>query len=367
VGYDGVPTAGRRAHYAGFDLLRIVAASAVVVSHAMSINGGQEPAVTQWTHIGFSTAGVAVEIFFVASGFLVAASWASVGRVVPFALRRFARIAPGLWCVLALTTLVLGPSVTSVPAHTSFADGTTWSYGFANAILVPATRYDLPGVFARNPLAATVNGSLWTLRLEVLAYAGLAVLGALTLARRRWVFPAVWFVLSSGGWYVVARTGLADRVVLTFHVFEALNMLAMFAAGAALYGLRDRLPTAWGWPVAATIALFATRNLPLMGIQYVALPYLVWYLGTRQWQFAATLRRFGDPSYGIYIYAFPISQLLVFEHGGRMNLGVLIAASLVCSIAAGYLSWWLVERPAARALNRTWSRAEAHEPVPVGA
>ncbi|MDQ1519195.1 MAG: hypothetical protein QOI55_268, partial [Actinomycetota bacterium] len=328
--------------------LRILAASAVVVSHGYALLGRHEPHVLSWHGEAVTLGRLGVDVFFVASGFLVSSSWAASSNLRVFAVRRGARILPGLVVVVLLTAFVLGPLVTSLSPGAYFSSAMPWKYAIGNSLVFPI-QYFLPGVFPHDP---SVNGSLWTLRLEVLAYVGLAALGALRLFQRRFTWPVVFVGLGVASWLVALHPDAVPKTVATLPVFDLLSLFTMFAGGALLWNVGDRVPARAWLAVVAVAALLATRGLPLLGVQFVALPYLVWYFGTQQWRFAAWLRRFGDPSYGIYIYASPITHLLVRAYDGHVSPPLLVAEAIAVSAVAGYLSFHLVEKPAMRAARR---------------
>ncbi|MBP6749453.1 MAG: acyltransferase, partial [Xanthomonadaceae bacterium] len=141
-----------------FNLIRLFAAWLVIYSHAWAITGIDGSDLVGRMTITKSAGAFAVDVFFVISGFLVAASlerrtWRA------FLVARALRIYPALVvCVLA-TVFVLGPVMTTAADY--WRDATTWRYLWANATLWRA-EFWLPGVFETLPRTA-VNGSLWTL------------------------------------------------------------------------------------------------------------------------------------------------------------------------------------------------------------
>ena len=168
------------------DVLRLGAATLVIVAHSYNLTVHQEP----FRRFGGPDFGdIAVAVFFAISGFLVTASWISDPRTRSFVLRRALRILPGLWVVLLLTTLV-GLIVTSLSTAGYLTSLSTWRYALERSIVF-STRPDLPGVFSTNPYGAAVNGSLWTLPVEVTAYGATFLLGITGLLGRRRELVAV--------------------------------------------------------------------------------------------------------------------------------------------------------------------------------
>src|SRR5690606_36414492 len=155
-----------------FNLIRLVAAWLVIYGHAWAITGTPGTdligAVTRFKFAG----GVAVDVFFVVSGFLIAASLQR-NDARGYLASRALRILPALVACVALSVFVLGPLLTTAPGY--WRDTLTWDYLWANGSLW-ASRFFLPGVFGDHPNPA-VNGSLWTLPVEARLYLALLAAG----------------------------------------------------------------------------------------------------------------------------------------------------------------------------------------------
>ena len=165
-----------------FDFVRLVAASMVLYSHHFILAGRpEEPKVFGIISFGH----LAVVMFFSLSGYLVTQSWQSDPHIFRFAMRRILRIWPALAAAVIFCALILGPLVTSSPLIDYFENGGTWSY-FKNLIIPRA--FHLPGVFENNPYPLSVNGSLWTIPIEVLCYMVLGAAGFLGLMKKRSVW-----------------------------------------------------------------------------------------------------------------------------------------------------------------------------------
>lgn len=355
----------RRERYPVFDLLRIVAAVVVILSHAFPLSGHPEPVATFLGDYGLTFGALAVATFFVISGFLITMSWNISPRAVPYAVKRLARIWPAFLIVVFAAAFVVGPLVTTLSAREYFTNRQTWSYVAHNVFMSPI-KYHLPGVFGTLPHHA-VNGSLWTLPYEVLAYIGVLLLGLVGLMSKRAVVLTMFIVA-----LIVFRLDVASHRLhmnidvggMTFALLLGLG--TWFLAGATLYLYRDRLP--WSYSVAAgalaaTVLGAATGEAVLF---FVGFSYLVVFVGTRQWAGAERVHRFGDPSYGIYLYAFPIQQLLVLA-GIRGAWSLFLAATPI-TIVFGYASWHVIERPAMRRMRvRRTSTRRVPAPGSTGA
>jgi peptidoglycan/LPS O-acetylase OafA/YrhL len=323
----------------GFGILRIVAALMVIFAHAFPLAGAPEPIWRKGSaDISFGVTGV--DIFFVISGYLVYASWLRDPSPSRFVARRVARIWPGLVVMLLLTTLLMGPLVSTLSPARYLTDAGTGAYLLGSIFLMPV--WGLPGVFQAN-LYHGINGSLWTLPIEVSAYAGILVAGQLLRARGWRAFTYTLAGLMTA--MVLAGLGLAALGAPVFAVlYHWLDQpfFLFFFFGCLLYGGRDRIPLRWPVFGAAMAGMVVALLIGVMAPVFLFLSYAVVFLSTRR---SAVWRRVtarGDPSYGIYIYAYPIQQLLVFMHLAH-NGWILFAEASLLSIALGYLSWHLVE------------------------
>ncbi|HKP77570.1 MAG TPA: acyltransferase [Phenylobacterium sp.] len=291
-----------------FDLMRLVAALLVVVSHTFPLAGQAPLRIMGVEDLG----ALGVSVFFVISGYLVSASYKRDSK--SYLLKRILRIEPGLIASLLVTAGLLA-FVTTAPAAEYWPQAAL--YVLRNALLYPAT-YELPGVFQGLPMAGVVNGVLWTLRLEFTFYLVLMLIGA----RPHWVLAlaatcAVVFVAMS-----FARPDWAQEKLTRIVFLGARNGL-LFFAGAALQLSQRRVPL---WLGGVSVAAF-----PFLGP--LALPTAVVGLA-RPGKLPA------DLSYGVYIYAFPVQQMLAAQ--GQLNVATAVLGVLPFAMA----SWFLVERPA---------------------
>jgi peptidoglycan/LPS O-acetylase OafA/YrhL len=332
-----------------FDVLRLGAAALVLVSHAFLVNGVDDPAIPL---TGDETLGdMAVTAFFGISGFLVARSWCRDPRLGRFVIKRALRIVPALWAVVAVCAVVLGPLFTAWPLDHYFASGDTWRYVADNGVF--RTALYLPGVFGGNPHDA-VNGSLWTLPLELEAYLAVAVLGVFGAFRRAGVVAGAVVALlvldlpfGPGGHALVTAGGSTSLAE------DTVNRLAAFFVAALIYMLRDR-------------ELLTLRGLALVGVVWVAsigtsfeyvvgavaIPYAVILAAYRTPAGLGRLTARGDVSYGIYLWGWPVEQMVRAVLGpGAGVVGTLVVAAPPTYLVA-LASWRLVEAPALRLKDR---------------
>jgi peptidoglycan/LPS O-acetylase OafA/YrhL len=333
-----------------FDALRLLAAVSVVFSHSFLIAEGSEASEPFiWLTGNQCILGlVGVFVFFVISGYLVTESWVRSPMPGRFALRRFLRIYPGLAVNVVLCAFVLGPLVTSLPLAAYFHQPELRDFLVKTLTLNPGP-LSLPGVlFADNPVGLHINGSLWTLRYEVMMYLMIVILGMLRLLRL-----STCIALTALGivavYFEKALTPLGD-------LGEWAWFLGFFGAGMVLHFLRDRLAFDWR---GALIALFALVIFVQLGRFIMLFPlagaYLAIWFARRYDPWLDYSRYCGDLSYGLYIYGWPAEQLVMYLSGGRAPWWQVFLGSLAIAFPLAWLSWHGVEKWALR-LGRTLPR-----------
>lgn len=323
-----------------FDFLRFFLAALVIFSHsfAMLYQGYQSyDPLLHWTgQLAFG--GWAVDGFFLISGFLITQSWERSKRPIDFAEKRVLRILPALVVVLLVTVFVIGPLATTLPLTTYFLSPRTYAYfGFMGTVNLHITD-TLPGVFTHNPLGTRVNGSLWTIRCEAICYILVALLGLMQVYRRR-----VLVLLAS----VLAAVVMAVRWhhPLLGGFTDSFRVTVFFLWGMTFYLYRDRIPHS---RVLLGLTLAGLVLADLAGVLTYVLPplggYALFYVAFSP---AFGMQRFakhGDFSYGLYLYAFPVQQLLVTHFRPLWNAGTLTIAAFVVAGACAVGSWHLVEK-----------------------
>src|SRR5690606_10464322 len=219
------------------NLIRVLAALAVLVSHAWPISRGFGEIQPLNRLTGYDMGALAVYVFFCISGFLIARSFERQPTLRHWLLARALRLFPALLVMLLLMVLVLGPLVTALPAGAYFSHPATLGY-LPNNLSLALRQPWLPGVFEATPYGGETNGSLWTLYYEVLCYGAVMVMGLLG-AFRRWG-PLVAATLLYVAANVIVLVLPEEAVPGGFRTFLALGM--PFAVGVAFYLCRSWLP-----------------------------------------------------------------------------------------------------------------------------
>jgi peptidoglycan/LPS O-acetylase OafA/YrhL len=344
------------------NFLRIVLALTVMLSHGVLLGGF---ASESFQNTAMST--IALYGFFGISGFLIAGSAArnSFGR---YLWQRFLRIFPGFWVCLFVTAFLIagvawvfnqGAPGCDYACFVSKPDGPA-EYVFHNFFL-RINQSLISGTPHSIAFAYTWNGPLWSLSYEFLCYlmlGGLAVIGLLrrravvaVVAAAAWLFE-FWFSIAANHWLY----SLSSTIFFVGHITV---FVPIFLTGSVIYLYRDKVPDSGLLASALTILFVASLWWPLglptnrftgqiqgSALWALLLVYPLLWLGTH-----LPFQRLGqknDYSYGIYIYAWPVQELLAVWGVQRWFGGYATYAFMTILVTSPLAigSWWFVEKRA---------------------
>lgn len=327
---------------------RLALATGVILWHSFPLTGRMPFApFVQLLGLGF------VDGFFAVSGYLIVGSWLRNPRPRQYFIARCLRILPGMWVCLVITAFIIAPAGVGVQGGSPknlLMSRAPIEYVAKNSA-VWMFKFDIDGTPLGIPVSHIWNGSLWTLGWEVFCYIAVAVFGSLGLLRYRWFIPIAfalalfWSTQVSpwGGIHAIASNGARFAV--------------MFLAGVLLHQFRNVIPARWSLvALAVVIVLASSAILPYYRL-VAALPlaYVIIVSGSliqnRMMRFPT------DLSYGVYIYAFAIQQLLVLCGLAKVNPIVFCLISIAAILPVAALSWFLVEKPALSLKNRLRPRS----------
>jgi len=329
------------------NLIRLVLALAVIYAHAYPLSLGAGKGVdliNGLTHGQQTAGGLAVDLFFLISGFLITASWLHSRSMQNFLQRRVFRIYPAYVVAMAFSAaLIWGicPAFRAMPEH----QGTpylltliSWGIDFLkDCVMLTFNSISWKGVFAGNPYPGCANASLWTIQKEFFCYLLVAAIGQFALYQHRWLTLLAALVIYAA----------YAKALLTGVDVEQMDRryLCYFFAGMNFWLWRDKIPYSSLLAVGSLMLLvLGAQFKPFLSILMpVAGGYLVLWLGygPRVPLFDWTHRK--DLSYGTYLYAYPVQQLIAMSQSFRDPL-VNFALTVPCVLGLAWLSWNLVEK-----------------------
>lgn len=335
------------------DLLRLIAAFAVIWGHAYSFVLGPQIPEPVGRLLVFDYAGsLAVIFFFFLSGILVTNSWLSNSSPIRFVLARALRIFPALILSAVFCVFILAPLLVQIPVEDYFSH----TKALSKVLLHPHKDYALPGLFENTPFPSA-NGSIWTIRYEIVMYGLLLGAGLCGVFRHK-----------------AFASALLGAIVLIFMIdperIEVLGLSnmnmggrfpAFFAAGAlfALYKHQIRITAKLVGGLILLAWLCRHGSIFQFTFYPAFLMTLLWLMTTKA---VKAIRLPGDFSYGVYVFGWPIQKAMVqlFPAAGvHVNQALSMAAALGLAI----VSWYVLEKPCIGLARNLASRFEARPPV----
>jgi peptidoglycan/LPS O-acetylase OafA/YrhL len=333
-----------RLKHNNFDGLRLIFAAMVVLFHVALLSQAAELVLME----RYISSTFAVQAFFFVSGFLVVMSFEKTTSLTSYFKKRGFRIAPAYIFVVLAAAILLAP-LSTLSVGTYFSSSDWWAYVASNLALSNFANPTLPGVFTNN-FEQAVNGSLWTIKVEVMFYISVPfivwgvrrfgykpVLAAVFLGSIAW---------HSGFLYLGQLTG-SD--LLTKLAKQLPGQLSFFVGGCyAYYRTANDLPPPPAWTAVLAVAGYALSDgLIYSIIAPVCVTFFTYWaaIGVRQlW----SSHRWGDFSYGVYLYHFPIAQALISM--GLFAATPVLGLFLVCllTLIVALASWHLIEKRALR-------------------
>jgi peptidoglycan/LPS O-acetylase OafA/YrhL len=330
-----------------FSFIRFFLSILVIFSHSYALGGfGSEGLFgsNQETYGGF-----AVYSFFILSGFLITRSYTTSLSIINFLWNRFLRIFPGFWVCLVITVLVFAPIVYLA----EYGDIRNYIYSEQNSPLdylknnffLEMKQYGISNCLKNIPHSTAFNGSLWTLIYEAKCYLLIGLLGWLDILKTNRKIVLYMYLLLLLIYIInIGIPGSAIKVCPYFSDIYILNLTMYFLSGAVYFlFLKNNIFNTKTvlFMIGLTAISIKHQFYPL--IAPLTLPYLLFYLGFKPW--FANFDKYGDFSYGMYIYAFPIQQMLSFFKVNTKGFILYFCLSLLITTILSIASYVLIEKP----------------------
>lgn len=329
-----------------FNLLRLILASLVLLSHAPELtDGNRNREILSRIFHCLSFGELAVDGFFILSGFLIVQSWERQPQFGPFVAKRVLRIYPGFVVATLFATLIVGPLA---------ADSVAYFRSFDVPELLKTLlllRWPVTPSTFEGSHYANVNGVMWTISHEMRCYFLVPILGCLGFVRHRscWLlFTCIALIYSLFGptmpWPFMH--GHFWNVLLPVVPDQLFRLLSLFCAGGCFYLYRNELSYRTGMVAGAVLllalCLFHQASAHL-GIAVFG-GYLLFAFAFARIQSIRVFQRYSDVSYGVYLYGWPVQKLLIWFLP-MLSPWVSVVMTFVISVGLGWLSWHFVELP----------------------
>ena len=327
-----------------FGFLRLFFASLVIVSHSPEIidqNRSREILTNIFGTISFGE--LAVDSFFLISGYLILKSFYGTSSVKSYFTKRILRIYPGfivasLFCLFVVTPIAGGWQLLS---NFQLFD---WFKAFSKLLILDSP--EVNGLLlGTQPFA--LNGAMWSVWLEFLCYISIPVFFLLGFHKKRLYIAVTLAIISLYVFLLISNKDLWLPYPLRISAYHSTRLLSAFLIGGAFYYFRDRVIWSRNLSLASLALLVICLNF-----KYTAELGFFIFGGYLIFNFALnyknkTLNQIGtknDISYGVYLYAWPI-QMLIVQRYPNVSPAIMTIATMACVAVLGYLSWIYIEQP----------------------
>lgn len=320
-----------------FDFLRVLFALVVTISHLIFLGDIDifKP------YLKFFNSRLAIDGFFTISGFLIAKSYSKSSSLKDYILKRVKRIVPAYIFIIIFCALFLSV-ISSYSVTNYFGSSQFWKYLAANLSFQNYLEPCLPGVFENNKHCA-VNGALWTIKLEEAFYLLLPIFYWLVKSKKVNIYflSLVIYILST----------------IYFNYFVSIDMyriakqlpgaLAFFVAGILYYNNFSFFIKNKRFIILPCLIVFILEQYVFQTqiLKPIAFSFMVFYIAYN-FKFLNYVGKYGDFTYGIYIYHFPIIQLFFYlGFYDNYNPILMSALTMVLVLTLAVLSWHFIELP----------------------
>ena len=349
------------------NFIRSLLALVVLFCHCFVIYYGTEKEVEPfyvWSDGQISMGTFAVNYFFVISGFLILLSWDKQPKLGKYLWKRIIRIYPAfivvsLLCLFLFAPLGTGDFFRPFGYWQLYFKSIDWELIPKNLLLLNEPR--APWVFKNAPITNSLNASLWTIKFEFMCYLIIPLLALIGMFRSR-IFSAILFVevyviyvyqyytnSTFWGWQEFPIIGKPDMLI---------QFLTFFSAGMALYMYRELIPRSRWFFLVSVIAMIVSMffvkalvvTLPIFG------SYVLFHIAFARSYSLKGFAKWGDFSYGIYLFAWPIQQLILLYLEKYMDVALLFILSTSITLCFAFVSWHYIEQPSLRLKNFSFKK-----------
>jgi peptidoglycan/LPS O-acetylase OafA/YrhL len=300
----------------------------------------------------YNAGNVGVACFLIMSGALVLRSWETSRNFKSFVIKRAKRLYPAYIVAVFVGAFVIAPFYANIDPIDLLRTGFL-KWLFANLVFRGYAPVD--NVFVHSPITI-INGSLWSIGYEVICYVALVMAAALLRTR---LVIGCWFAMlilitakvfaDLTGW----NPGFGFIGAILGWPYLWFSVAGWFVTGMLFYLHRDAIPRHPMLLVAICLCFAGMVWMPgttitariLMDIFYIPmLGYILFYLCSLPRLSIEGMARSHDLSYGMYLYAFPIQQIILAEWDHTLPFPAYVGLSVVSTLLISLASWTWIEK-----------------------
>ena len=327
--------------------LRFFFAALVIFSHCYPLGGFGSEGLFGSTKESYGS--FAVHNFFILSGFLITRSYITSSSIWRFLWNRIIRILPGFWTCLIVTILVFAPIIylnenSSLTGYFNSKTDNPLDYLKVNFFL-EMRQYGIANLLKDVPFSKAFNGSLWTLIYEFKCYLIIAVMGLMGILTKYkkiiiYLFLFLWLIY----FIDTGIPGTASRIFPYFSDRSLLQLLIFFLAGATYFLFIENIVISQRvFLLALGLTIISLKNDFYFLVAPLTLPYILFFLAFKLP--LTNFDKYGDFSYGLYIYAFPVQQMLSFFKLNKNGFTLYFILSILITMILAVFSYYVIEKP----------------------
>lgn len=332
-----------------FTFLRLFFALLVLLSHSFELidgNKNREPLTQLFGTMTFGD--LAVDGFFLLSGFLIVQSWVLMPETGQFLKKRILRIYPGFIVATLISVFLVGPLGANNPAQYFTDLSITGVIKNITLLLQPVT----PPVFQGQPYPM-VNGAMWSISYELKCYLAVLVLGMVGIFHKKYLRLHLWLIITILICIVLISQKFGLALPVPAEITEWTNkraptfrLASFFFAGGCFYLYAEQIKYDAKIAAAAAAMLLAGMFAPQLAELALATcgAYLLFFLAFQPVPLIAGFDRLPDVSYGTYLYGWPVQKLLLW-YLPSISPWVLFPLACIICLTLGVISWHLIEKP----------------------
>ena len=333
-----------------FKSIRLVAAFMVIIAHSYVFTNEREDVLSQLSNGNIDLSYLGLSTFFFLSGLLVTQSLCNSSSWKNFLWKRVLRLYPAAWLSILFCMFLLGPVVSNLKPGLYFSDPLFYNYAISLSLV--RINYFLPGVFTHSFNDASVNASLWSISLELKLYAGLLFFYFFKIPFNKIIIIVIILaaIIIEHFFYAETENAIRTMAGTFFQLYSYVAYAPYFLIGVLCYQYKDKLF------VNSTIALlvFVIACIGIASgfflvIRIIVIPVLVLYFSALPFKWIKKITPAPDLSYGYYVFAFPLQQV-ISQMSGTKNIypWQMALLSIIVIFPFAVFSWYLVEKKALR-------------------
>lgn len=323
-----------------FDFLRYIFAFSLIIVHFCTLTNNEQ----FWIISGQTR----VKAFFTITGFLVTYSFLRRGSLKAYTMKRIRRIMPAYVTVILLC-FALGWIISPFSFIDYFGQLHTYRYLIANLTMLNFLEPTLPGLFDGH-VETAVNGSLWSMKFEMLFYALVPLMVYLMRKYSKLKILAVIFlvhIVYHAIFDILENQDPENQLYTTLN-HASFNTMIYFFSGTTLLLYFDSFCRYIKYllPICLLLAIIQ-YNADIALLNYIE-PLLFSALIVTVAYFCRPLnflKKYDNISYGLYLYHYPVIQTLIFFHLDTYSIPLMLLLTVVLTIILALLSWYLIEKP----------------------